>query len=52
MGDIVLLIITVFLCGGAIYRWVRYVEAVAEASITLKGDKLKEVLPTNHTTDG
>lgn len=52
MENLVLIIIAILLCCGATYKWVKYVEAVGEASITLKGDKLKKVLPKQTTKDG
>lgn len=44
MENLILIIISVLLCGSSIYKWVKYVEAIDEASITLKGKELKKVL--------
>lgn len=52
MENVIFIILAVLLCGGAIYRWVKYVESIADASVTLKGAQLKKTLSKRTTTDG
>lgn len=50
--EMIVLMVALFLCMGAAYRWAKQVESIAEASITLEGQSLKRVLNKRKPTDG
>ena len=48
--EMIVLMVALFLCMGAAYRWAKQVESIA--SITLEGQSLKRVLNKRKPTDG
>lgn len=52
MEELIIIGISILVCVGAAYKWSKYVEAIAESTITLKGTELKRIIPKQTSIDG
>lgn len=43
MREVILIALSLLLCASAAYKWIKYVESVSQAALTIKGPELKKL---------